>query len=87
MDLSVRKVPREVVTTVEEEEFTLTLSREEAAALYAVVGNITGHTVNDNPRKVVTSDLWRSLGHSGLDWDSGDVFKYRQSIQTMMHIS
>ncbi len=44
-----------------EKRIVLTLTEEEAAALFAICGSISGSSEKDNPRDVITSKLWNTL--------------------------
>lgn len=72
---------REVVTKteVEEEVFVLELSREEANALQAVVGRISGSCKTDNLRDT-TNAIYHALDDAGIDWFKEPVQKYNRHI-------
>ncbi|MEU3278177.1 hypothetical protein [Streptomyces antibioticus] len=62
-----------------EKTITLTLSQEEAEALLAVVGRVTGS--NDSPRKH-TGAVYSALGNAGI---SGNARKYFEDPAATLH--
>lgn len=60
------------------------LTEEEALALFAVLGRITGYRKTDSVRQVVTSKLWREIMKAtGVHWSDERVTKYSQYLSSM----
>jgi hypothetical protein len=79
---------REVVTTtkVEEEFFVIKLTRDEACALQALLGSVGGWNKDVPNLRDTTDKIWSSLGHEGIDYESEEVQKYSNRIQTNTRI-
>ena len=86
--MKVEKAKVEKVTI--EEGVSISLNREEAAALFVILGSISGNTFLDrnNVRKVVSDDLWELLNNQLDFFDNekcihkNEAVKFRQTIRT-----
>lgn len=85
MKVEKKTVAREVVTTTEEEVFSLELSREEACALQAVLGHISG-SANTNNIRNTTNKIYQGLSELGINYFSGEVAKYAKNIRHGMEV-
>lgn len=71
-------------------KITITLNEEEAAALFAILSEITGSCKENNPREVVATALWQDL-NSKLGFFKGYKYlpiveKYVVNIEQGMNI-
>lgn len=80
MQVEKNNVTREVVTEVVDEVFVITLSRDEASALQALLGSVGGHLDVDNLRNV-TDSIYSELSKVGIDYFKEDVQKYARHVK------
>ena len=79
MDVKKETVEREVTTTVKEDAFVITLSKDEANAIMAIVGTIGGAAKGKNVR-TVTDKLYEALSQAGVSYWTDEVRAYMKTL-------
>lgn len=78
-----RQVTKTYVETIEDEVFTLELTREEAIMLLAVSGSVSGYVATNSIRSL-TDRLYSELKDTlDVEWDSPAIVKYTDNIISM----